>query len=170
MPMVSTISSSDTHEQLQTPDSATRSGFGLGRGTSSRDALGLTAGLLDRDRALQRLAALGPFPAGPPPRAFGVVRLLVGGGGAGVVGSVGLVGCAGDRDGFGRSDFRDGLVADLARCDTVGLGHHDSPGRPGALRLARNCRAVTISGASIVTSPAPMVTTTSPGPTASATA
>ncbi len=51
--------------------------------------------------------------------------------------------------------------------DAVGLGHRDAP---GPLRLARTRSAVTISGASIVTSPAPMVTTTSPGSAAAATA
>ena len=43
------------------------------------------------------------------------------------------------------------------------------PGLPGALRLARTCSAARISGPSMVTSPAPIVTTTSPGSAAAAT-
>lgn len=47
--------------------------------------------------------------------------------------------------------------------------HPSTPGRPGALRLARTRRAVRISGPSKVTSPAPIVTMTSPGLAAAAT-
>src|SRR6202030_2562239 len=67
-------------------------------------------------------------------------------------------------------DPRPRRLVRVARHLAVRLSHHDTPGRPGGLRLARTRSAVTISGASMVTSPAPMVTTTSPGAVAAATA
>src|SRR5206468_3239515 len=107
-------------------------------------------------------SALGAFPARSTPLAldddlgfFGQLRLG------------GVLGVTGFRD---RLD-RGGVVVDgLVRRLRLRLGHRDVPGRRGRLRLARTRSAVTISGASIVTSPAPMVTTTSPGSAAAATA
>ena len=155
MPVVSTDQQQRHQEQLQTPDSAARNGFRLRGGLAFRFALGLAAGLLDRDGARLRLAALGTFAAlprrGPSTSAAVPARLRR------------------------RRSVRSQRIPCRARrlprpVRHRPLGHHHTPGRPGALRLARTCSAVTISGASMVTSPAPMVTTTSPGPADSATA
>ncbi len=72
-----------------------------------------------------------------------------------------------NRAGFHRSGFLGGLVG------TAGtrFGHGDSvDDRPGAVRFALIPSSVTISLPSMVTSPAPMVSTTSPACAAAATA
>src|SRR6201999_528458 len=147
---------------LQAPDRPAPNGFGRSRGSPTRNAFRLAAGFFDRHRARLGLAALRAFPPGASTRPLcRVVGLLLLGGGAVVA-----LGWPSGFDRPGRRVFTDGVVVG---CHAVRLGHRDSPGRPGVPRLAFPCSAVTISGASMVTSPAPMVTTTSPGAAVAAT-
>src|SRR6201999_2984231 len=149
-------------KQLQAPNRSAPNGFGRGRRSPTRNAFRLAASFFDRHRARLGLAALGAFPPGPSTwplyRVVGLIRLCGG--------AVVALRWRGSFDRPGRRGFADGVGVGR---HAVRLGHRDSPGRPGAPRLARNCNAVTISGASMVTSPAPMVTTTSPGAAVAAT-
>ena len=128
--VVITVSSSDTSEQLQTPDRPARNGFGLAASALPAGyALGLAASLLDRDRAGLRFATFGAFATLPPTRALLDPRP------APLPSSPDT---SGDGDRFGRQRFpAPGSAAYLVRRDTVRLGHRNTPGRPGALRLAR---------------------------------
>ena len=149
-------------DHLQAPNRAPRNGFGVVGRLALGAALGLAAGLLDRDGAGLGLAARFAFPPGPPSRSL-ELRLRVGSrlrplvaGSAVVLGSV----VASGR----RARRRLAVVLRLGHRRTrFGSALRREPVGPGLQAPS------TISGPSIVTSPAPIVTTTSPGRTALAT-
>ena len=142
-----------------------RNGLGLVDDTPTGLAFGLTPGFLNRAGTSLRGAALSPFAAGPTtrPLEFGFIRrgLTVlrfqRFGDCAVGGYIAYIACV----------VRVGHQ--VGRWGVLGFAHRNTPGCPGAVRLARTRSAVTISGPSRVTSPAPIVTMTSPGPAAAAT-
>ena len=169
---------------MQALDGTGGQAFGLLDGFSEDPALGLPAGVLDRCRALLGGPPFGPLATGPPPGALGISVGFSILGFSTRFGIRCLVRTGNRRRRLPRFGQRARIVigtrisaADLAdigiailsgRNRRVALGHrlrcragvgHRGPPDPAASALI----AAMISGPSRVTSPAPMVTTTSPG-------
>ena len=149
------------HQRLQAPNRSAAKLFRLVRRPTNGTPLGLATPLLDRGCPGLGRAPLFTFPALPSPRSL-------------------VVGSRCGRCRFWRL-FRLGgwrlclrgrllLLTGIRRVGVARLGHRRAvPDRPGELRLAFSCSDARISAPSMVTSPAPMVTTTSPGCAVSAT-